>query len=119
VRCSHAAAQAPPSYPGGVKRAYRYRPGTMALRKIRKFQRSTETLIPKLSFQRLVKEVAQKARADLRFQSTAIAALQEASEDYLVGIMADSVMCMLHGGHKTMMTKDLQLARRIRGPDRV
>jgi len=119
VLCSHGSAQAPPSYPGGVKRAHRYRPGMVALREIRKFQKSTETLIPKLPFQRLVKEVAQNYRTDLRFQSTAIAALQEASEDYLVGIMADSVMCMLPGGRKTMMMKDLQLARRIRGPDRV
>jgi len=100
VRCSHAAARAPPSYPGGVKRAHRYRPGTVALREIRKFQRSTETLIPKLPFQRLVKEVAQNYQTDLRFQSTAIAALQQAGE-LLFGVMADSVMRMLHGDRKT------------------
>jgi len=119
LRCSRAAAQAPPSYPGGVKRVHRYRPGTVALREIRKFERSTETLIPKLPLQRLVKKVAQNYRTDLGFQSTAIATLQKASEDYLIGIMADSVMCMLHGGRKTMMMKDLQLARRVRVPDRV
>jgi len=119
VQRSHAAAEAPPINTGGVKRAHRYRPGTVALREIRKFQKSTELLIPKVPFQRLVKEMAQDYRTGLRFQSTAIAALQEAAEEYLIGIMADGVMCMLHGGRQTMMLKDMALALRIRGPDRV
>ena len=65
---------------GGVKKPHRYRPGTVALREIRKYQKSGDLLIRKLPFQRLVKEVAQHFRIDLRFQSTALLALQEAAE---------------------------------------
>src|ERR1700679_3937093 len=69
---------------GGVKKPHRYRPGTVALREIRRYQKSTDLLIRKLPFQRLVREIAQDFKNDLRFQSTAILALQEASEAYLV-----------------------------------
>ena len=69
---------------GGVKKPHRYRPGTVALREIRKYQKSTELLIRKLPFQRLVREIAQDFKTDLRFQSSAVLALQEASESYLV-----------------------------------
>ena len=100
---------------GGVKKPYRYRPGTVALREIRKFQKSTELLIRKLPFQRLVREIAQEFKSDLRFQSTAILALQEASETYLVGLFEDTNLCALHAKRVTIMTKDIQLARRIRG----
>jgi len=71
---------------GGVKKPHRYRPGTVALREIRKYQKSTELLIRKLPFQRLVREIAQDFKTDLRFQSSAVLALQEASEAYLVGL---------------------------------
>jgi len=104
---------------GGVKRAHHYRPGTVALREIRKFQKTTELLIPKRPFQRLVKEVAQNYKTDLRVQSTALVVLQEAAEDYIVGVMEDSVLCAVHGGRQTLMAKDMALARRIRGPERV
>jgi histone H3 len=69
---------------GGVKKPHRYRPGTVALREIRKYQKSTELLIRKAPFQRLVREIAQDFKNDLRFQSTAVLALQEAAEAYLV-----------------------------------
>ncbi|KAL9973042.1 hypothetical protein ACROYT_G019449 [Oculina patagonica] len=69
---------------GGVKKPHRYRPGTVALREIRRYQKSTELLIRKLPFQRLVREIAQDFKTDLRFQSSAVMALQEASEAYLV-----------------------------------
>lgn len=75
---------------GGVKKPHRYRPGTVALREIRKYQKSTELLIRKAPFQRLVREIAQDFKNDLRFQSTAVLALQEASEAYLVGLFEDS-----------------------------
>ena len=71
---------------GGVKKPHRYRPGTVALREIRRYQKSTELLIRKLPFQRLVREIAQDFKTDLRFQSSAIGALQEASEAYLVSL---------------------------------
>jgi histone H3 len=71
---------------GGVKKPHRYRPGTVALREIRRYQKSTELLIRKLPFQRLVREIAQDFKTDLRFQSSAIGALQEAVEAYLVSL---------------------------------
>ena len=100
---------------GGVKKPHRYRPGTVALREIRRYQKSTELLIRKLPFQRLVREIAQDFKTDLRFQSTAVAALQEASEAYLVGLFEDTNLCAIHAKRVTIMPKDIQLARRIRG----
>lgn len=81
---------------GGVKKPHRYRPGTVALREIRRYQKSTELLIRKLPFQRLVREIAQDFKTDLRFQSAAVAALQEASEAYLVGMMVTRLAWMAH-----------------------
>jgi len=100
---------------GGVKKPHRYRPGTVALREIRKYQKSTELLIRKAPFQRLVREIAQDFKNDLRFQSTAVLALQEASEAYLVGLFEDTNLCAIHAKRVTIMPKDIQLARRIRG----
>ncbi len=100
---------------GGVKKPHRYRPGTVALREIRKFQKSTELLIRKLPFQRLVREIAQEYKSDLRFQSQAVLALQEAAEAYLVGLFEDTNLCAIHAKRVTIMPKDIQLARRIRG----
>jgi len=81
---------------GGVKKPHRY-------------------LIRKLPFQRLVREIAQDFKTDLRFQSSAVAALQEASEAYLVGLFEDTNLCAIHAKRVTIMPKDIQLARRIRG----
>ncbi len=142
---------------GGVKKPHRYRPGTVALREIRKYQKSTELLIRKLPFQRLVREIAQDFKVrpgegglvvqlgaagalstqlaalsatdisvltlpsscllqtDLRFQSQAVLALQEAAEAYLVGLFEDTNLCAIHAKRVTIMPKDIQLARRIRG----
>ncbi|RZC63768.1 hypothetical protein C5167_025510 [Papaver somniferum] len=99
---------------GGVKKPHRFRPGTVALREIRKYQKSTELLIRKLPFQRLVREIAQDFKTDLRFQSSAVAALQEAAEAYLVGLFEDTNLCAIHAKRVTIMPKDIQLARRIR-----
>ena len=105
-----------------------------------RYQKSTELLIRKLPFQRLVREIAQDFKTDLRFQSSAVMALQEASEAYLVGIFEDTNLCVsfytkftnarnvrwlsfivhllcqaIHAKRVTIMPKDIQLARRIRG----
>ena len=98
-----------------VLQPHRYRPGTVALREIRKYQKSTELLIRKLPFQRLVREIAQDFKTDLRFQSSAVLALQEAAEAYLVGLFEDTNLCAIHAKRVTIMPKDIQLARRIRG----
>lgn len=100
---------------GSVKKPHRYRPGTVALREIRKYQKSSDLLVRKLPFQRLVREIAQDFKQDLRFQSTAILALQEATEAYLVGLFEDTNLCAIHAKRVTIMPKDMQLARRIRG----
>jgi histone H3 len=110
-----AARKSVPQPSGGVKKPHRYRPGTVALREIRRYQKSTELLIRKLPFQRLVREIAQDFKTDLRFQSAAIGALQEASEAYLVALFEDTNLCAIHAKRVTIMPKDIQLARRIRG----
>lgn len=70
---------------GNAKKPHRYRPGTVALREIRKYQKSTDLLIRKLPFQRFVREIAANFKADLRFNTHALMALQEATEAYIVG----------------------------------
>ena len=100
---------------GGIKKPHRFRPGTVALREIRKYQKSTDLLIRKLPFQRLVREIAHEFKAELRFQSSAVLALQEAAEAYLVGLFEDVNLCAIHAKRVTIMTRDLQLAKRIRG----
>jgi histone H3 len=100
--------------PGGIKKPHRYRPGTVALREIRKYQKSTEFLIHKAPFQRLVREITQGHKGDLRFQSSALGASQEASEAYLVGLFEDTNLCAIHAKRVTIMPKDIQLTRRIR-----
>lgn len=102
---------------GGVKKPHRYRPGTVALREIRKYQGNkygVVNLIRKLPFQRLVREIAQDFKTDLRFQSKAVEALQEASEAYLTALFEDTNLCAIHAKRVTIQPKDMQLARRIR-----
>ncbi|PRT52977.1 Histone H3 [Wickerhamiella sorbophila] len=106
---------APSQTPGGVKKPHRYKPGTVALREIRRYQKSTELLIRKLPFQRLVRELAQDFKNDLRFQSSAIGALQESVEAYLVSLFEDTNLCALHAKRVTIQVKDILLARRLRG----
>jgi histone H3 len=102
---------------GGVKKPHRYRPGTVALREICRFQKTTELLIRKAPFQRLVREIAQKIskNKDLRFQSLAVLALHEASEAYMVGMFEDTNLCAVHAKRVTIMPRDMLLARRLRG----
>jgi histone H3 len=101
---------------GGVRKPHRYRPGTVALREIRRFQKSTELLIRKLPFQRLVREIAGDFKCGgYRFQSAAVGALQQAAEAYLVGLFEDTNLCAIHAKRVTIMPKDIALARRIRG----
>lgn len=97
----------------------RYRPGTLALREIRHYQKTSDLLINKLPFARLVREIMQEYIGEstemMRWQSLAILALQEAAEAYLVHLFEDTNLCALHAKRVTIMQKDMQLARRIRG----
>ena len=100
---------------GGIKKMHRYRPGTVALREIRRYQKSTDLLIRKLPFQRLIREIGSDFRKNLRFQGSALLALQEASEAYLISLFENANLCATNAKRVTVMPKDIQLARRIRG----
>jgi histone H3 len=100
---------------GGVKKPHRYRPGTVTICEILKYQKNTELLIRKAPFQCLVKEIATDFKSDLRMQSTALLALQEASKAYLVCLFEDSNECAIHAKRVMIMQKDIRLAQRIRG----
>merc|ERR1719316_2376778 len=115
-RKDHAGGSFPSQQAGaGIKKPHRYRPGVVALREIRKYQKSTELLLRKLPFQRLVREIALEFKTDCKFQSQAILALQEAAEAFLVGLFEDTNLCAIHAKRVTIMPKDIQLARRLRG----
>jgi len=96
------------------KGIHRYRPGTVALMEIRRYQKGTDLLIPKAPFKRLCREILHAFQNDLRFQGSAIMALQEASEAYLVSLFEDTKLCAIHAKRVTIAPKDIQLARRIR-----
>ena len=90
-------------------------PSSKALWEIRKYQKSMKLLIRKWSFQKLVGELAQEIMPNLRFQISALRALQEATESYIVGLIKDTHLCAIHAKHVTIMPKDRQLAHRIWG----
>ncbi|KAK1044211.1 centromeric DNA-binding histone H3-like protein cse4 [Friedmanniomyces endolithicus] len=104
---------------GFVKKRQRYKPGTRALQEIRRYQKSTTLLMAKLPFSRLVRELtmnlAHVSAGVTRWQSQAIQALQEAAEAFLVHLFEDTNLCAIHAKRVTIMQKDIQLARRIRG----
>ena len=105
-------------YSGGVKKPHRYRPGTVALREIRRFQKSTELLVRKAPFGRLVREIAQDHNnilQDARFQASAVLASQEATEAYATTLFHDSNHAAMHAKRVTIQPKDIQLVRRLRG----
>ena len=110
-----AARKSAPAQAGVKTTNRRFRPGTVALREIRRYQKSTELLIRKLPFQRLVREIASEQQNDLRFQASAIAALQEATEAYMVSLFEDSNLAAIHAKRVTVMSKDIALAKRLRG----
>eukprot|EP01038_Epipyxis_sp_PR26KG_P012418 gene12418-16653_t len=106
-----------PAPTGNAQQKRRYRPGEKALREIRFYQRNTDLLIRRLPFARLVKEVQTYFyRKEFRWQAEAMVALQEAAESHLVGLFEDANLCTIHAKRVTIMPKDIQLARRIRGP---
>ncbi|KAG0641073.1 histone-fold-containing protein [Tuber brumale] len=99
----------------------RYRPGERALREIRMMQRTVKAAIPNAPFYRLIRELANDrvrmiaGRENYRWQSTALQALKEATEAYLVHLLEDGNLCAIHARRVTIMVKDIRLARRIRG----
>ena len=97
------------------KKKRRYKPGTVALREIRQYQKGYDLMLPKLPFQRLVREVAQKIKPDLRFQSAALVAIQEAAEMYIIRVFKETNLCAIHAGRVMITPQDMKLARCIRG----
>lgn len=88
----------------------------MYVQEIRKYQRSTDLLLPKLPFSRLVRETSDDCTLScFRWQSDAILALQEMAEVYLVILFEDANLCAIHAKRQTIRVRDVQLARRIRG----
>jgi histone H3 len=105
---------------GGIKRPHRFRPGTVALREIRRYQKSTELLIKRAPFARLVRQIVQDVSIGdnkMRVQQSALDALQEAAETYLVCLFEDTNLVTCHARRVTVLPRDLHLARRIRGDD--
>ena len=98
-----------------VKKPHRFRPGTVALREIRRYQKSTDLLIRKLPFRRLVAGVMAEHITALRIQTSAVMALQTAVEDYMVSLFEDANLCAIHAKRVTVFPRDIQLARRLRG----
>ena len=97
----------------GVKKTFRYRPGTVALREIRRYQKSVHPLITRAPFGRVVREIAQNIKADLRFQSTAMLASQEASEYFLVHMLERTQLAAIHEKRVTIKDKDMALVKNI------
>jgi histone H3/H4 len=112
-------ALAPPDAKLSGRKAHRFRPGTRALMEIRHYQKNTRLLLRKLPFQRLVRQIAQDHFArrgeEFRWQASALEALQESAEAFLVHLFEDANLCAIHAKRVTIMPKDVQLARRIRG----
>ena len=98
-----------------TNRRHHYRPGTLTLREIRHYQKRTNLLIKRAPFARLVREIVQDFKQDLRFQNSAIGALQKAAEAYIVRLFEDTNLCAIHAKRITIMLKDIQLARHIWG----
>ena len=99
---------------GKVRKPRRFRPGTVALRQIRRYQKTTELLIRKLPFQRLVREIVYEMRGtSWRFRPQALLALQEAAEDFLINMFDQCNHIAIHGKRRTVMVKDIQLWVRL------
>ena len=101
----------PPSWQ--LKKKRRFRPGTVALREIHQYQKSTELLIRKAPFQQVIYKIMRGIWNDLRIQAAAVRSLQEAAVAYLVGLFKDSNLCAIHAKWVTIMPRDIHLARRI------
>ena len=98
--------------PKGVHR--KYRPGVGSLREIRHYQREYGVICSKIACARLFREICEKEKTGLRWQASAIMALQEGFEDYLVNLFHDTVLAAIHGRRKTVMPKDIHLVRQLR-----
>lgn len=114
VQLATKAARASAPRSGRVRRPHRYRPGTVAIREIRHYQKTTERVLPKLSVQKFVKELGQDIKSDLRYPHGAQDSIHEMVEDHLAGLFNHSQSCAIHAKRTMILPKDIQLARRLR-----
>lgn len=96
------------------RKPHRWRSGTVALREIKQYQKSTDNLIQRLPFQRLVREITQKYQEELRFQASALSAIQESCEAYLTQLLSDSNTVAIQAGRVTVKPSDLKTVRALR-----
>lgn len=105
---------------GGMKedkerKKIRYKAGTVALREVKRYQKSMDCLLPRAPFLRILKQIAKEHNDEMRWNSQAVQALQEAAEAYIVGVFEDTSLCAVHAKRQTILKKDMDLARRLRG----
>lgn len=98
-----------------LKKKFRWRPGTVVLREVRRYQNSTDFLIAKAPFRRLVREIVSNLKESFRMSPTCVEALQESTELYVTSVLADANLCTLHANRVTIYPKDIQLALKLRG----
>lgn len=101
-----------------ARKPHRYHPGTVSLREIRRYQRSTDLLMRKSPVQRVIRQIAQTSagpEVDVRFQRSAILALHEACESYLTGLFANANTIAIHSKRVTVEASDLLLAKELKG----
>ena len=99
----------------GQKKKFKWRPGTVALREVKRYQKKTDLLLLRAPFQRVVREIAHSYDPEARFSPESLHAIQEAAEMHIVSLMEDSQLCAIHANKVTVTKKDLLLARRLRG----
>jgi histone H3 len=108
-----------PAAPGGVvaqqKKKHRWRSGTVALREIRRYQKSTDLLLPKLPVQRLIREIAQDCKNDLRFTRDALEAAHTAVEQYITEVFDRTQIACIHAKRVTITDKDMKVAQLLAG----
>ncbi|CAL0319674.1 unnamed protein product [Lupinus luteus] len=115
MRLAEIAARKSTTRISGVKKYHKLKRGFVALKEIKKYQKSIENLIPKVPFQHLVQEICQKIKPGIRFQNMAIATLQEATEAYLVKLFEDTLFCVVHAKRVTIVPDDMKLAMSMKG----
>lgn len=104
-----------PTMSAGKKKINRYhKPGVMALKEIYRYQKSTDLLIKKMPFRRVIRELAREINPELRFRSVALQTIQECAENFLVKLCEDSKLVAIHAKRVTMMAKDLLLILKIK-----
>merc|ERR1712157_152012 len=93
----------------------RYKSGMVALKEIRRYQKSTETVVRKAPFQRMVRDFTSKIRDDMRYQAQCLSALHEAFENYIVGLFEDGLLAANHAKRVTVMPRDINIVGKLRG----